>query len=154
METKNKDLITLPILPLKSAVLFPNMLVPLVVGRPRSVAALDAAISSEEGSEQSEVESLRKRLDEAALPENIHKEFERELKQLKALPSASPDFNTIRSHLELILELPWNKSTEDSLDIGVARKILDEDHHGLEEVNSSSQLEVSRRKSSPPIVRA
>ena len=47
METKNKDLTILPILPLKSAVLFPNMLVPLAVGRPRSVAALDAAISSE-----------------------------------------------------------------------------------------------------------
>lgn len=88
----------------------------------------------EKGGEQAEVEDLREQLKKADLPENVRKEAERELTRLERIPTASPEFNVIRTYLEYVLELPWNKSTEDSLDIANARKVLDDDHFGLKEV--------------------
>ncbi|MFQ3594031.1 MAG: endopeptidase La, partial [Gemmataceae bacterium] len=84
--------------------------------------------------EKAETEELRRRLDEADLPENVRKEAQRELKRLERLPPASPDHQVIRSYLELVLELPWKKSTTDVIDLPRTRAILDEDHYGLNEV--------------------
>ena len=61
-------------------------------------------------------------------------EAERELKRLERLPPAAPDYHVIRTYLEYVLELPWLKSSEDKLDLAEARRILDEDHYGLEDV--------------------
>ena len=88
----------------------------------------------EKGGEQAEVEQLRERLDKAALPEEILKEAKRELGRLEKLPPGAPDYNVIRTYLDYVLELPWNKGTEDSLDIAKARQVLDEDHYGLKDV--------------------
>ena len=88
----------------------------------------------EQDPEQAEVELLRQRFEEADLPENVRKETERELARLEKLPAVSPEHNVIRGYLELILELPWNKKSESSLDISRARLILDEDHFDLKEV--------------------
>jgi ATP-dependent Lon protease len=88
----------------------------------------------EKDPEKAEVEELRRRLNEADLPEEVRKEAERELTRLERLPAAAPDFQVIRSHLELILELPWNKSTEEAIDLKHARQVLDEDHYDLEEI--------------------
>jgi ATP-dependent Lon protease len=88
----------------------------------------------EKDPEKAEVDELRRRLGEAQLPEEVRKEADRELTRLERLPAAAPDFQVIRSHLELILELPWNKATEEVIDLAHARKVLDEDHYGLEEV--------------------
>ncbi len=68
------------------------------------------------------------------LPEEILKEANRELDRLEKLPPGAPDYNVIRTYLDYVLELPWTKSTEDSLDITKARKVLDEDHFGLKDV--------------------
>jgi len=84
--------------------------------------------------EQAEVEELRRRLEEASLPELVHKEVDKELSRLERMSSASPDYQTGRSYVDLVLEMPWQKSTEDNLDLGRAREILDEDHYDLEEV--------------------
>jgi ATP-dependent Lon protease len=77
---------------------------------------------------------LRGRLDTADLPDEVRKEAERELKRMEKLPSAAPDFHVIRTWLEFVLELPWQKSSEDKLDLKDARRILDEDHYGLEDI--------------------
>ena len=61
-------------------------------------------------------------------------EADRELKRLEQLPPAAPDYHVIRTYLEFILELPWLKSSEDKLELDEARRILDEDHFGLEDV--------------------
>ncbi|HEX8922823.1 MAG TPA: endopeptidase La, partial [Pyrinomonadaceae bacterium] len=74
------------------------------------------------------------RLEAADLPEDVRKEAERELKRMEKLPSAAPDYHVIRTYLEYVLELPWKKSTEDKLDLKEARRILDEDHYGLEDI--------------------
>jgi len=88
----------------------------------------------EQTPEKAEVEGLRSRLKEAALPEDVRKEAERELRKLERLPAAAPDFQVTRAWLELVLELPWTKSTEDVLDLELAQKVLDEDHYDLKEV--------------------
>jgi ATP-dependent Lon protease len=88
----------------------------------------------EKSPEKAEVEELARRLAEADLPEEVRKEAERELARLERMPSAAPDFQISRTHLELILELPWNKRSEDVLDLARARQVLDEDHYGLKEV--------------------
>ena len=84
--------------------------------------------------EKAELDELRQRLAEADLPEEARKEAERALGRLERLPPAAPDYQVTRTHLELILELPWTKRTEDILDLDRARAVLDEDHYGLTEV--------------------
>jgi ATP-dependent Lon protease len=88
----------------------------------------------EKNPEKAELEELRRRLQEADLPEEIRKEAERELSRLERIPPAAPDYQMTRTYLELVSELPWKKSTEDVLDLKRARQVLDEDHYGLEEV--------------------
>jgi len=88
----------------------------------------------EKNPEQAEVAELRTRLQELELPEEVKKEAEKELTRLERLPSAAPDHQVLRSHIELILELPWKKATDDNLDLANAREVLDTDHYGLEEI--------------------
>ena len=91
-------------------------------------------LGEDETGEKAEAEQLRERLETADLPEDVRKEAERELKRMEALPQAAPDYHVIRTYLEYIIELPWNKSSEERLDLKEARKILDEDHYGLEDI--------------------
>ncbi|HYL97616.1 MAG TPA: endopeptidase La [Blastocatellia bacterium] len=84
--------------------------------------------------EQAEAAMLKERLEKASLPDEVRKEAERELKRLERLPTAAPDYHVIRNYLDYVLELPWQISTEDNLDLKRAREVLDEDHYDLEEV--------------------
>ncbi len=88
----------------------------------------------DEGGEKAEAAQLRERLETADLPDEIRKEAERELKRMEQLPQAAPDYHVIRTYLEYVLELPWKKSSEEKLDLNEAKKILDEDHYGLEDI--------------------
>ncbi len=84
--------------------------------------------------ERAEVQELRDRLIAADLPEDVHKEFERELGRMERMPPAAPDYQITRAYLELVLELPWRKSTEDDLDLEKAQRVLDEDHFDLDKI--------------------
>jgi ATP-dependent Lon protease len=84
--------------------------------------------------EKAELESLRERLKEADIPDEVRKESERELSRLDRMPSAAPDYQLTRTYLEYVLELPWRKTTPDILDLARARQVLDEDHYDLEEI--------------------
>jgi ATP-dependent Lon protease len=88
----------------------------------------------EQNSEQTEIALLREQLEKSDLPEEVRKEAERELQRLERLPAASPEHHVVRSYLELVLELPWRKSSESVFDIARARQVLDEDHYDLKEV--------------------
>src|SRR3984885_3602454 len=88
----------------------------------------------EKNPDQAEVEQLREKLAKADLPEDVRKEADRELGRLKKLPPSQPDHNVIRTWLEYVIELPWNKRSEDSLDLARARQVLDEDHFGITKV--------------------
>ena len=83
---------------------------------------------------QAEVELLRERIEKLELPEEVAKEAQRELGRLERLPPGAPDHQVIRTYLDYVVELPWNTSTADQLDIARARCILDEDHFDLKEV--------------------
>src|SRR4030095_16645697 len=100
----------------------------------QQMRAIQKELGEGEGGEAAEAELLRERLKKAELPEEVRTEAERELKRLERLPSAAPDYHVIRTYIEFVLELPWLKSSTDKLDLAEARKILDEDHYGLEDV--------------------
>jgi ATP-dependent Lon protease len=88
----------------------------------------------EQSPDQAEAELLRERLAQADLPEEVRKEAERELKRLQKLPPAAPDYHVIRSYLELVLDLPWHKRSEEVIEIARARQVLNDDHYDLKEV--------------------
>jgi ATP-dependent Lon protease len=88
----------------------------------------------EKNPEKAEVEELRRRLNEADLPDNVRKEAERELNRLERLPPIAPDYQVIRTYLDFILELPWKKTTTDVIDLTHARQVLDEDHYDLKDI--------------------
>lgn len=95
------------------------------------------AIQSELGDKDGvagEVEEYKERLKEAALPEEVEKKVLKELDRLLKLQSGSAEGSVIRTYLDWIFDLPWNKSTEEILDLKRAEDILDEDHYGLEKV--------------------
>lgn len=100
----------------------------------QQMKAIQKELGEDETGEKAEAGQLRERLETADLPDDVRKEAERELKRMEALPQAAPDYHVIRTYIEYILELPWRKSSEEKLDLNEARKILDEDHYGLEDI--------------------
>jgi ATP-dependent Lon protease len=100
----------------------------------QQLKAIQKELGDDEGGEKAEAEQLRERLETADLPDEVRKESERELRRMEQLPQAAPDYHVIRTYLEYILELPWKKSSEEKLDLNEAKKILDEDHYGLEDI--------------------
>ena len=83
---------------------------------------------------QAEINEISKKLEAKNLPDEARKEAERELLRLGRIPSISPEHQVIRSYLDWIIDLPWNESTKDNLDLERARKILDEDHYDLKKI--------------------
>lgn len=83
---------------------------------------------------RAEIEEYRKKLEELQLEENVRKEVEKQIKRLERLHPDSAEAGVIRTWLDWVLELPWNKRTEDNYDLERAREILDRDHYDLEKV--------------------
>ncbi len=81
-----------------------------------------------------EVEKWLKRLNELKLEPKIHEKIEKEIKRMLRLQASSPDVSVLRNYIECILELPWNTSTKDKIDFIKTKKILDDEHYGLEKV--------------------
>ena len=90
----------------------------------------------EESEEAATVNDLREKIEQAHLSEEAHKEAQRELSRLEKLPAASPEYSVIRTYLDLIISLPWSKSTGKSIDVPHAREVLDEDHYDLEKIKA------------------
>ncbi|MCG3112192.1 MAG: endopeptidase La [Candidatus Manganitrophus sp. SB1] len=81
-----------------------------------------------------EVQEFRNKIEEAAMPEKVAKEAERQLKRLEKMHPDSAEASTVRTYLEWLVELPWNVATKDNLNLIAAKKTLDEDHYDLERV--------------------
>jgi ATP-dependent Lon protease len=98
--------------------------------------------------DQMEINELRARFAELELPEDVQKSVDRELSRLEKIPSAAAEHGVIRTYLDWLVSLPWNKVTEDDLDLEHARAVLDEDHYDLEKVKDRilEHLAVSKLK--------
>ena len=94
------------------------------------------AIKKELGEDEEgvELQELRKRIDDAKLPEEAKKVAEKELKRLSQMNQASAEYTVSRTYLDWILDLPWSIGTDDNIDIKKAREVLDNDHYGLDKV--------------------
>jgi ATP-dependent Lon protease len=99
--------------------------------------------------QQAEVNELRERIEAANLPEHARKQVDRELGRLERLPPAAAEYGVIRTYIEWIIELPWNGTTEDNLDLAHAREVLDADHYDLEKVKDRILEYLAVRKLNP-----
>jgi len=88
----------------------------------------------EKDEQAAETEEFRKKIEDAKMPEEADKQARRELERLSHLPTAAAEYGVIRTYLDWLVAIPWSKATDDNLDIRHARKILDKDHFGLEDV--------------------
>ncbi len=105
------------------------------------------AIRRELGEEgESLTDQLRARIDEAGMPEEVQERAVSELKRLDQQGGHSAEASVIRTYLEWLVELPWNKLSEDNLNIKHVREVLDEDHYGLEDVKDRIVEYVAVRK--------
>ncbi len=96
-----------------------------------------------------EIEELREKLKAKKLPEDARKEAERELERLSRMHPSSSEYTVARTYLDWILELPWDESTKDNLDLKRAEKILNEDHYDLEKVKKRIIEYLAVRKLKP-----
>jgi ATP-dependent Lon protease len=93
------------------------------------------AIRKELGEDEDErIIDLKKKLEEALLPDEANKAAEREIERLGRMSKQSPEYNVSLTYVELLAELPWSVSTDDEIDLANATKILDEDHYGLDKI--------------------
>lgn len=94
------------------------------------------AIKKQLGEDESgvEINELRKRVEDAKLPDEARKVADKELQRLLQMNQASAEYMVSRTYLDWILDLPWSVSTQDTLDLPHAREVLDSDHYGLEKV--------------------
>ena len=90
-----------------------------------------AGLTGEPGAEE---DDYRSRIEAAGLPDHVRQAALKEAGRLERTPDGSPETGWIRTWLDTILDMPWNVRTEDSYDIAEARRILDEDHTGLDDV--------------------
>lgn len=93
-----------------------------------------------------EAEEFRQKIEKAEMPEEPDKMAKRELERLARLPTAAAEYGVIRTYLDWLVSLPWSVATEDDLDIARARKVLDHDHYGLEDVKERILEYLSVRK--------
>ena len=98
--------------------------------------------------EAAELAELRSTFDAMQLPEDVRKVVDRELGRLERLPTAAAEYGVIRTYLDWIASLPWDKTTTDNLDLDNAKQVLDEDHFDLEKVKERilEHLAVSKLK--------
>ena len=88
-----------------------------------------------EGDERTqEIDALRQKIEAAGMTEEARKEAVRELDRLAKMPPAAAEYTVVRTYIDWLVAMPWQQETTDSVDIDAARRILDEDHEGLEKI--------------------
>jgi ATP-dependent Lon protease len=88
----------------------------------------------EDDGDQGDLDGLEERIAKASLPQEAETVAKKQLKRLRNMQVGSAEYTVVRTYLDWILDLPWHSQTPDNMDIGAVRKVLDEDHYGLEKV--------------------
>ena len=112
------------------------------------LAAIQRQLGEDDGRSQ-EVAELENRIVDAHMPQDVEVQARKELKRLERTPDASPENGIIRTYLDLLVELPWELPDSPPIDIAEARKILDDDHYGLEKIKTRILEYLAVRKLAP-----
>ncbi len=102
-----------------------------------------------EDGEHEEVQQLREAIDAAGMPPDVDKEARKELARLEQMAESSAEYGIIRTYLQWLLDLPWSKSSSTEIDIAAARRVLDEDHYGLDKIKRRILEFLAVRKLNP-----
>ncbi len=111
--------------------------------------AIRVELGEDEDGSQAMVDDLRDKLEAAEPPEAVLDEAHKELDRLEMIPPASPEYSVITSYVELIAELPWSISSDETIDLVEAQRILDRDHFGLDQVKQRLIEYLAVRKLNP-----
>src|SRR6185436_9113954 len=103
----------------------------------------------EDSGENAEVEELRRKVQEAKMPPQVEVEVQRELSRYERMPEMAAERSMIRTYLDWMVELPWDVSSEEQIDLPRARQILDEDHYDLEKIKKRIIEFLAVRKLNP-----
>jgi ATP-dependent Lon protease len=110
------------------------------------------AIQKELGEDEgvgAEVEELRQAIVDADMPEEVQEQATKELRRLERMPEASGEYGIIRTYLDWLISLPWNRLSSENIDIAEARRVLDEDHYGLDKIKRRILEYLAVRKLNP-----
>lgn len=94
------------------------------------------AIHHELGDDEDERDALTRKIKEKHMPAEVEEKALKEIARTDKMPPSSPEYTVIRNYLDWLIDLPWTEETEDTAHLADARKVLDEDHYGLEKVKT------------------
>jgi ATP-dependent Lon protease len=103
----------------------------------------------EDGEAGEEIAELREAIEKAGMPDDAREQAEKELKRLERMSDASAEYSMLRTWLDWMIQLPWSKLDSESIDIENARRVLDEDHYGLEKIKRRIVEYLAVRKLNP-----
>ena len=105
-----------------------------------------------EGDEQAkEIDELRDRIEAAGMPDEVKREAMRELDRLSKMPAAAAEYTVARTYIDWLVMLPWAKRTEETIDLGRTKSVLDADHSGLERAKDRIIEYLAVRKLKPDV---
>ncbi|MEM7022070.1 MAG: endopeptidase La [Pseudomonadota bacterium] len=96
-----------------------------------------------------EISELEEAITKAGMPEEVETHARKELKRLQRMPEAAGEYSMVRTYLDWLIELPWSELSEDTIDIAEARRILDEEHYGLDKIKRRILEYLAVRKLNP-----
>ncbi|MBX3162748.1 MAG: endopeptidase La [Deltaproteobacteria bacterium] len=102
-----------------------------------------------EQDDNAEIDELRKKIEDSKMSDEVRAVAKKQLSRMSQMASSSPEYNIARTYVENLLEIPWNVFTDDRLDVGAARAILDAEHSGLEKVKRRILEFLAVRKLAP-----
>src|ERR1700734_1058777 len=113
------------------------------------MAAIQRQLGEGEEGKAAEMAELDKAISNAGMPKEVEDQARKELRRLQRMPEAAGEYGMVRSYLDWLIELPWKLPEEKPIDIAEARRILDEDHYGLDKIKRRIIEYLAVRKLAP-----
>src|SRR5207244_10792057 len=113
------------------------------------MAAIQKQLGEGEEGKAAELSDLGQAIAKAGMPKEVDDQARKELRRLERMPEAAAEYGMVRTYLDWLIELPWALPEEKQIDIAGARKILDEDHYGLEKIKRRIVEYLAVRKLAP-----
>ncbi len=111
--------------------------------------AIKKELGEDDDSNQTEIEELKQAIADANMSTEAAEQARKELKRLQKMPESSGEYSMIRTYLDWLTDLPWNKLEAENIDIAKAREVLDEDHYGLDKIKKRILEYLAVRKLNP-----